>query len=829
MSRISAISISCGSPRLTAVTLLLLFADLQPAQAGDYFDPAALEITDPLQKAADLRYFARQGGQLPGNWELQVLVNQQQVGRQAITVIEEAGQLRPVLSTTRLAAWGVNVQAFAGLSRQQTVSDIGRYIPDASSQLDFSQQRLILSIPQAAMCGQQRDYIDPASWDDGVAAAFSDYSLTGSHSRNDSGSDRASYLNLRNGVNLGVWRLRNYADFRQDSRSHWHSRASWLQRDIKSWRSQLRMGDTFTAGELFDSVQFRGIELASEEEMLPDSMRGFAPAIRGMAYSNARVTVAQHGDVIYETWVTPGEFLLSDLYPTSQSGDLEVTIKESDGAERKFIQPYSASARMLRAGRVRYSLSAGQYTPELAQGAAQPFTQSTLFYGLPANLTLYGGTQLAADYQAYALGAVKGLGALGSLGSDLVLADSRTPDNRTRTGHSLRVQYQKEVASSRTSVNLLGYRNSRGYYAFSEASLLHAHSVRVDNTRSRIEVSISQALGDTSSLTVSTWSQQYWHSRNRDMTLHLGFYNNTRGLSWGLGCYYTKSPQQSRADRSMSLNLSLPLGQWLTGGGVSYSTTAGNSGYTSQQVSLYGRLAERPDLNYSLQQGSGNKHQGISSSLALDYQGGYGSRQLGWRQDKNRDQLTWSASGSVVAHPHGITFGQITGDSFAIVRAPGAADVAIENGSNIRTDGRGYAIVPTLTSWRKNYITLDSESMMDDVDVERQGQTVIPAGGAVVMANYQTRIGNRVLFTLRNAEGPLPFGATVQLASAADDSPIDGLVAERGQVYLSGMPERGTLVAVWNSGQTRHRCHMNYTIPMDQRQSAVKIVAGHCV
>ena len=198
MSRISAISISCGSPRLTAVTLLLLFADLQPAQAGDYFDAAALEITDPLQKAADLRYFARQGGQLPGNWDLQVLVNQQQVGRQAITVIEEAGQLRPVLSTTRLAAWGVNVQAFAGLSRQQTVSDIGRYIPDASSQLDFSQQRLILSIPQAAMCGQQRDYIDPASWDDGVAAAFSDYSLTGSHSRNDSGSDRASYLNLRN-------------------------------------------------------------------------------------------------------------------------------------------------------------------------------------------------------------------------------------------------------------------------------------------------------------------------------------------------------------------------------------------------------------------------------------------------------------------------------------------------------------------------------------------------------------------------------------------------------------------------------------------------------
>ena len=43
--------------------------------------------------------------------------------------------------------------------------------------------------------------------------------------------------------------------------------------------------------------------------------------------------------------------------------------------------------------------------------------------------------------------------------------------------------------------------------------------------------------------------------------------------------------------------------------------------------------------------------------------------------------------------------------------------------------------------------------MADDTDVDQQGQTVIPGGGAVVMANYQTHIGNRVLFTLRNVRG----------------------------------------------------------------------------
>ena len=37
--------------------------------------------------------------------------------------------------------------------------------------------------------------------------------------------------------------------------------------------------------------------------MLPDSMKGFAPVIRGTAHSNARVIVRQNGYVIYQNYV----------------------------------------------------------------------------------------------------------------------------------------------------------------------------------------------------------------------------------------------------------------------------------------------------------------------------------------------------------------------------------------------------------------------------------------------------------------------------------------------------------------------------------------------
>ena len=819
----------------TVPTALFLLCHHRLALADDYFDPAALEVTDPQQKTADLHYFEKNGGQQPGTYPVAIWVNNQQVGQGNVTFVEDNGTLQPLLTAAQLAEFGVNVSAFSAFNQLhdgETFAQISRYIPDASSTFDFSEQRLNLSIPQAAMNLQSRGYVDPARWDDGVPAAFVNYNLTGAQSRYRDGEHNSNYLSLRSGMNIGAWRLRNVSSMQYDKTSHWRSQSTYLQRDVKSLKSLLRVGDTYTSGDVFDSVQFRGAQLSSDDEMLPDSMRGFAPVIRGMAHSNAKVTVSQHGYVIYETYVAPGAFALKDLYPTAQSGDLEVTVKESDGSERKFTQPYSAIPFMLREGRLKYSVSAGHYHSGIDGNRSPQFIQSTLFYGLPASFTLYGGSQLAQDYQSWAAGAGHGFGDFGSLGADVTWANTRAPSSKRYSGHSVRVQYQKDVSLTGTTFNLASYRySSNGFYDFSEANALESENGLVDNKRSREEISISQPLGGSSSLTASAYSQRYWRTGRHDQTVHLGFYNTWQGVSWGVGYYYTKSSEQNKSDRSLSFNVTIPLGQWLSNSSVSYNTTSDNNGYTSQQVSLYGSVPDNQNLYYTVQQGYGNNGQGANSSVALDYRGGYGSTQLGYRHDKQSNQLTWGASGSIVAHPHGVTFGQSTGDSFAIVRAPGASDVAIQNGTNVHTDWRGYAVVPTLTAYRKNYITLDTESLKDDTDVDLQGQTVIPGGGAVVMANYQTHIGNRVLFTLHDNHGPLPFGASAQIRKNSDDdaTPASGIVAEQGQVYLSGVPEEGTLVAQWETDNISHHCTLHFHISSNPQQNPVKIVTGLCL
>ncbi|WP_163484320.1 fimbria/pilus outer membrane usher protein, partial [Klebsiella pneumoniae] len=69
-----------------------------------------------------------------------------------------------------------------------------------------------------------------------------------------------------------------------------------------------------------------------------------------------------------------------------------------------FTQPYSAVPFMLREGRGKFSLSAGRYHSGADTVRSPEFLQGTLFYGLSAGFTLYGGTQLAQDYQSWALG-----------------------------------------------------------------------------------------------------------------------------------------------------------------------------------------------------------------------------------------------------------------------------------------------------------------------------------------------------------------------------------------------------------------------------------------
>ncbi len=108
-------------------------------------------------------------------------------------------------------------------------------------------------------------------------------------------------FNLRPGLNIGPWRLRNYTTFEHSNQSgsEWDNVYSYLQRNIVLLRSQLTLGDSSAPADVFDSVPFRGFQMASDDDMLPSSICvNYAPVIRGVARSNALVTIRQNGYVV---------------------------------------------------------------------------------------------------------------------------------------------------------------------------------------------------------------------------------------------------------------------------------------------------------------------------------------------------------------------------------------------------------------------------------------------------------------------------------------------------------------------------------------------------
>lgn len=835
--------------RLTRVALaVVVLLSARQALSEEMFNPSALEIDNPASTPVDLSQFSSTGGQAPGNYRVDIFMNgEQQDTRDVNFVRGPNGKLMPQLTPAQLEQWGVMLNSASkmlGIPKNAVITDLSRYIPQAGTDFDFAHQALNISVPQASMRPSAQGAVDPKYWDEGIPALLLDYSFTGANTWNDGsdGTKDSYFLNLHSGANLGGWRLRNYSTWTynksnsddgvansggDDSNSNWDNINTYVQHDVPAIKGQFTAGDSYTPSDVFDSVQFRGAQLASDDNMLPDSLRGFAPTVRGIANSNAQVTIKQNGSVIYQTYVPPGAFTINDLYPTSSSGDLLVTIKEADGSSRTFIQPFANVPVMQREGRLKYGVTVGKYRSQTDGGDEPVLGQGTLIYGLPHDMTVYGGFQASDNYNAMALGMGFGLGDLGSFSVDATQAyttlDSSTDGrDQSHDGQSYRFQYSKDIAATDSTVTLAGYRYStKGFYTFQEAMDYRDYDDGdyVDshyNKRSKVQLDLTQNLmgGDWGSMSFSGYQQDYWNEDGYERNFSASYSNSIfDGVTWTLMYTYTEYVNTNSDDnQQLALNVSVPLSKWLPNAYVNNSMTNDLHGKTHNQVGLNGTALDDNNLSYSVAQSYGNRGEGYGGTMSSDYKGTYGEVNAGYNYNDDSRQVNYGAQGSMVIHQHGVTLGQpLSGDmsSVALVEAPGADGVKIQNGTGVRTDWRGYTIVPYLSPYKRSRVGLDPGSLGDDVDLKESVTTVVPTAGAVVRARFKTSVGNRVLMTLMQGSRAVPFGATVSIDG--DNSENTGIVGDDGQVYLSGVPQNGRLTAKWGNGGTQ-QCHANFSL-----------------
>jgi len=770
----------------------------------------------------DLKYFEHGNTVQPGTYNVDIYLNQSLSKRQDInfSLDSSTGKVKPIIHLTLLKELGVDIQRLEkdGIipptADDSQIVDVVMLIKGATVEFEVTRLALEISVPQIYVKRQVRGYVDPSLWDQGLTAFYTDYQAN--FSRNQMSGNRSDYryLSLRNGFNFAGWRLRNESALTGSTgtKNIFRSNRSYAEHDLLSIKGKFALGELYSQGDIFDSVRFRGTQISSDIGMLPDNEIGYAPVVRGIAETNATVEVRQNGYVIYSTSVSPGAFEITDIYPSGSNGDLTIKIIEADGLEREYTQAYSYLPVMTRQGNFRYSLAAGEYTYD---GQPSPtFTQGTLVYGLSNNLTMYGGGLTAQDYKAANVGVGVNSG-IGGFSFDITNSHSKAMQGKTDVGQSARFLYSKTLNATNTSFTMVGYRYSTaGYRTFSQHvdDLTYLNQQSSGRQKSRVDMNINQSLGQRGSMYASLGEASYWNRQGRTRNWQFGYSGSLADASYSLAIARTDSSGGSNSDTQLTASLSIPLGRGARSHRVYATALASQHGDSSVQSGVSGYLNERNTLSYSVQ-AAHSKQSGNSSGIGLGWDTPTSRINGNYNQSRDNKHMDLSAGGSVVVHRDGVTFGQPLGETFALIEVPDVSGVGVDNSASIRTNRKGYAVVPYVQPYRYNWINLDTATLDSNTEVSESTAMLVPTRGAIVKARYASEQGRRVQFDLKLDSGQrIPFGAQAHDAQGKALGIVDNL----SRLLVFGIDDQGTLELRWSTGT----CKAEYQLPAAQRERA---------
>lgn len=659
---------------------------------------------------------------------------------------------QPCINAPLLREWGIRDAAIV----METTPE-GCILPDVLSARKIGvfyepiAQLLTVDIP-AGMLGDSKL---AGRWDDGINAAFVNYQFNYGHYAGENYRDTqrhdSLYADITTGVNVGPWRLRYQPVYQKEiwGNPTWHTERALAYRDIKAWRATLTLGDSVTPSVLFDNVRFRGISLVSDSRMLPDGLRQFSPWVRGFARSNAEVRVRQNGEIIYQTFVSPGAFVLKDVYPPALEGDLTVTIRESDSTETERKIPYSSMPNLVYAGQWRYDASVGKYQPYYGMEEEQPgFAQASVSYGLPGKVTLYGGFQGADIYRSAAVGIGKSLNQWGAISADYTFSSARQPRRSAPdTGGMARMRYAKAFPAWESSLSLMAQYYPRQRYRTFGTAIDQQSTYWWDwedgifvgdfdeEKKYRLEARYNQYLSDSDSLYLTLTREATRGNQRGETSVEMGFSASLGKVDVALYAEYNR-PSYGKEQAQLGLSVSLPLNALgAPRMKLNYDHTLANDLTDSRRIGVSGTLLDDYSLSYNAST-SQSQRNGSSQDLSANYQYNAGDLRVGHSQGAGYRQQNLELAGSLMAHQEGLTLGQTLGETVAIVSVPGTPGIGIDNQYGVTTDWRGYALIGNLTPYRINSLTLDSLELPDTLELPESDQEVVPTAGAIMFSRF---------------------------------------------------------------------------------------------
>ncbi len=535
-------------------------------------------------------------------------------------------------------------------------------------------------------------------------------------------------------------------------------------------------GDVFaSSGELGSTINIGGLGLSKVYRIDPYFIKQPTFSLSGVTALPSQVEIYMDGTLVRRESVQAGEFDLRNFNYYGGARTVEVLIKDPFGNVRRISYPAYFSDVLLKHGLHEYSYNIGflreQYGVQ-SNDYGKPAFSAFHRYGVSDSVNLgaraegsdgiyNGGIQAAFLYPRVGVltAALAGSGGRGRTGGAFSLAHYYQKGNfgfnlllreftREYTTVGTRLITEKTRQEGNVGVNATVADAGVFSLGYTDAEQYSGASTRVTS------VAYSKNLSKTAMLLCTARAVRDVNTEYEFM-ITLNFYPR-RDLF-----YSARYQKTDAADiETLQVQKNLPVGE-----GVGYRATLERStadSVTSSTVS--------PFVQYNARYGTYALDSTIQNS-----------------DGKTSELYSVTAAGSLVYAGGFFGFARPVSDSFAFVMVDGLKDVnVLVNNEKIgRTDSSGTAIIPTMTSYQVNQITMDTSRVPMDYGMASVNSNIDPSawsGSCISFDAARVRAVTGKLFVKKDTrKEPLEY---YEITMMAGDQKLAFQTGRGGEFYF---------------------------------------------
>jgi outer membrane usher protein FimD/PapC len=633
------------------------------------------------------------------------------------------------------------------------------------------------------------------------ASAFFNYDL--SYAGGNAGQRDVSGVATELGARVGDFLfLSDSTYYAGDSQNRFVRLMTSLIHDDRDTLVRTVLGDfVVTAGDLSSSVGMGGVSYAKLYSMNPYFVSYPQQNLTGLLLTPSEVDVYIDGQRVRTLRLPAGEFDLRDITQAPGLRNVQAVVRDAFGREQQINAPFYSTQVPLKAGlhefsynlgflREMYGVESNDYGPLAFAGFHR--------YGVTDSLTI--GAHAEGKSGVYNAGATAS-GVLGAAG--LLNVSGAGSGNGGHSGGALLASY-----------SYLGTHFNAGLFVSKQSpSYVQLVQTGIDNRNYAINATIGYTdtiVGSISAGYVTSKTYGGQDSRSASFSYGRPLFDgrasffvtvmNTRGqdkntnvfagLVYNFDANYALSARYERFQANSTEALQFQKAQPV-GDGLGYTIAAERVGSPEGTATVV-----TPSFQY-------NSRWGILSGSALQQNDGNGSH----------NSYTVSAAGGITWVGGVFSIGRPVTDAFGVVKVDNVEGVRVfVNSEEIgRTDANGMLVLPTLTSFVDNQISINTANVPLEFSFPESMKVVSPPyrGGAVIDFHVKRLQAVMGAIKIKSSEGVRP-AEFFQVTVTVDGRPFSFPTGRGGEYYVEDLKPGRYSARMTGNGQS---CTFELDVP----------------